>query len=136
MREVLWIVIGALTAYIAWQLWRAWSLRRAGAADGSSPFRAAFDASALRQEIDMLREELAQQRATLVALSQTHDALREQIESLGTHQGVSPEYNEALVCARRGLDAEAIAERCGISVAEAELVRSLAERQGRADDAR
>lgn len=135
MREVLWIVIGALTAYIAWQLWRAWSLRRAGAADGS-PFRTAFDASALRQEIDALREELAQQRATLIALSQTHDALREQIESLGTTQGVSPEYNEALVCARRGLDAEAIAERCGISVAEAELVRSLAERQGKADDAR
>lgn len=132
MREILWIVIGALVAYIVWQLWRAASLREPEQdvqPVSETGFQAALDVSALRQEIDVLHEELAQQRSALIALSQSNDSLREQVEVLGATQGVSPEYNEALVCARRGLDADSIAERCSISVAEAELIRSLAERQ-------
>lgn len=132
MREVLWVAIGALSAYVVYQLWRAFALSRG--TSGQVPFQAALDASALRHEIDGLRDELSLQRATVVTLSQSLDLLREQVESIGVAQGISPEYNEALVCARRGLDVEAIAERCGISVAEAELVRSLAERQGNADE--
>jgi hypothetical protein len=132
VRELLWVLIGALTVYVLHQLWRYARLRRE--AGGEVPFQATLDATSLRHEIDALREDLAQQRATLVALSQSLDGLKEQIESVSVAQGISPEYNEALVCARRGLDVEAIAERCGISVAEAELVRSLAERQGDADE--
>lgn len=132
MREVLWVLIGALSGYVLYQLWRYVVLRREPGAD--VPFQAALDASSLRHEIDALREDLAHQRSTLVALSQALDGLKEQIESVSVAQGISPEYNEALVCARRGLGVEAIAERCGISVAEAELVRSLAERQGESDD--
>lgn len=58
----------------------------------------------LKQEIQQLRQDLADQRAA---------------------SRVSPQYGEAVALARRGLDANAIAERCGISVSEAELVRSL-----------
>lgn len=137
MRELVWVLIGALFIYMLYQLNRA-RLLRAGvsyydgydSADDPPPFEAALENSALRQEIDALREEVVQQREQMSALSRGIDALREQIESVSAAQGISPEYNEALVCARRGLDVEAIAERCGISVAEAELVRSMAERQG------
>ena len=81
-----------------------------------------------QREVDQLRSEVARQRDRVSTLERTLQALREQIESTQTMQGVSPEYNEALVCARRGLNVPAIAERCGISMAEAELVKSLAER--------
>lgn len=141
MREVLWVLIGVLFVYILYQLNRARVLR-AGVSfyDGyepeeeAPPFEAALDNSAWRQEVDVLREEVCDQRDALAALSQSVETLREQLESVSAAQGISPEYNEALVCARRGLGVEAIAERCGISVAEAELVRSMAERQG-GDDA-
>lgn len=143
MRELVWVLIGALFIYMLYQLNRA-RLLRAGVSyyDGYDSteeppaFEAALENSALRQEIDALRGEVAQQRDEMSALSRGIDALREQIESVSAAQGISPEYNEALVCARRGLDVEAIAERCGISVAEAELVRSMAERQGDDDAAR
>lgn len=137
VREILWIVIGALSAYIVWQLWRVKILRKAERTywdPPREPFQTTLDTSALRQEVAGLREELSQQRSALMALSQANDALQEQVTTLAAAQGVSPEYNEALVCARRGLDAGAIAERCSISVAEAELIRSLAERQGQADE--
>lgn len=87
-------------------------------------------------EIRQLRRELEQQGGALADLRRELDAIREQLRAhkepgeagIATH-GASPEYNEALVFARRGLDAEAIAERCGITVAEAELVQSLARSQ-------
>jgi hypothetical protein len=127
VRELLWVLIGVLSAYVAYQLWRYVVLRREPVAE--TPFQAALDFSSVRHEIDALREDLSRQRAALTGLSQGLEGLREQLESVTAAQGISPEYNEALVCARRGLDVEAIAERCGISVAEAELVRSLADRQ-------
>lgn len=139
MRELVWVLIGALFVYMVYQLNRARVLR-AGMSyydgyDDARPdeppaFEAALEQSTLRHELDALRDELTRQREDIGVLSSQLTALREQVESIGAAQGISPEYNEALVCARRGLDAEAIAERCGISVAEAELVRSMAERQG------
>lgn len=82
----------------------------------------------LRQEMAVMRAAADEQAARLAACEAALQAMKEQFEALLTAQSVSPEYNEALVFARRGLDVEAIAERCGISVAEAELVRSLARR--------
>lgn len=87
-------------------------------------------------EVRQLRRELEQQGSALAELRRELDEVREQLRTNreqvdadpGT-RGASPEYNEALVFARRGLDAETIAERCGITVAEAELVQSLARSQ-------
>ena len=89
----------------------------------------------LELELRQLRRELELQRSDTAALRQMVDELGRTVHALRTpaaapltppvRQG-SPEYDEALVYARRGLDVEAIAERCGITVAEAELVRSLA----------
>lgn len=54
------------------------------------------------------------------------ERLREDVERLKAARNVSPQYHDALSLAQQGLDADAVAERCGISVAEAELVCALA----------
>jgi hypothetical protein len=67
----------------------------------------------LQEEVALLRAEVAELNAALSSESRT-----------ASH--ASPQYEEAVGLARRGIDVQAIAERCGISVAEAELVRALA----------
>ena len=98
--------------------------------------RPAPDAFQHELEVRQLRRELEQQVGALAELRRELDELREQLRAHKEQadaglvtRGASPEYNEALVFARRGLDAETIAERCGITVAEAELVQSLARSQ-------
>lgn len=86
----------------------------------------------LRRDIVQLRTELDAQRRDIEKLVNDQGSMRGQIETSLASQGISPEYNEALVFARRGMDVDAIAERCGISLAEAELVHSLAQ-GGRTD---
>lgn len=81
----------------------------------------------LRSDVDRLQAELLDACERVSRLEAMVVALREHLDAAVATQGVSPEYDEALVFARRGLGVEAIAERCGISVAEAELVRSLAQ---------
>lgn len=100
------------------------------------------EAFQLELELKQLRRELEQQRAEMAALRERLDATeaalhvqKENVEASLARQGVSPEYNEALLYAQRGLDVELIAERCGITVAEAQLVRSLARREAGLDDA-
>lgn len=99
------------------------------------PAAAGPDAFQLELELQRLRREVAGLRAALDVQQQEigglHDSLRSlqaQRETSLVSQNASPEYSEALVFARRGLPVEAIAERCGITVAEAELVRALAAR--------
>lgn len=76
--------------------------------------------------------EMRQTRVLLDELRMRHEALQSELAEikeamleLKAASQVSPLYSEAVSLARRGYDASAIAERCGISVAEAELVRSL-----------
>jgi len=95
--------------------------------DADEGFRATLQARNMNQVLERLDEKLAAQQARIAELEAALGSLRGQLDTTGVVQGISPEYNEALVFARRGLDVGAIAERCGISVAEAELVRSLAQ---------
>lgn len=101
----------------------------------AAPPAAAPDAFQLELELQRLRREVAALRAALDVQQQEIGGLHDSLRSLQTQnerslvsQNASPEYSEALVFARRGLPVEAIAERCGITVAEAELVRALAAR--------
>lgn len=52
-------------------------------------------------------------------------ALKEKVSLLEAARNVSPQYGEAVALAQQGLAAQQIAERCGISVSEAEMVRAL-----------
>lgn len=86
--------------------------------------------------------EMRQMRTRFDELQRLYDALQQEIATLRGEiaelraaSQVSPIYGEAVTLARRGYDAQVIAEHCGISVAEAELVRSLsAEQQEGGDD--
>ncbi len=51
--------------------------------------------------------------------------LRKEVAELRASRNVSPHYAEALGLAQRGLSAQEIADRMGISLAEAELVYAL-----------
>ncbi|AUL98842.1 hypothetical protein B4966_00655 [Rhodocyclaceae bacterium] len=110
----------------------------AAAASAADPqvFQQTLELQQLRTELTRLQAQQLAQQAEMAALKDALNALREQFEANLAGQGVSPEYNEALVLARRGLEAEAIAERCGISVAEAELVRALNRAGGSAQEER
>jgi uncharacterized protein DUF2802 len=140
-QELVWIVVGLLALYVVMQLGRLQGLRRARrGASGGDPAPAAPPASAfgmelevqqLRREVTLLREELENAGAAWAESAARLEAellhLRDGVEGMQAERSVSPHYGEALVLARRGLAAETIAERCGISVAEAALVCSLAQ---------
>ncbi|MCK6390529.1 MAG: DUF2802 domain-containing protein [Azonexus sp.] len=69
----------------------------------------------LREEVDMLRSELAALR----------EDMHQELAHLRASQTVSPIYGDAMQMASAGYDAAMIAERCGIARAEAELVVAL-----------
>lgn len=98
-------------------------------------FAALLDESRERQvpvktaEIQALREEVASLRQTLADMQDEMDRLK-------AAQSVSPLYNEAVGLAQHGIDAEGIAARCGISIAEAQLVAALASHQERDETTR
>lgn len=96
---------------------------------GQDAFQLELELQRLRREVAGLRAALDVQQQEIGGLHEAMGQLRLQLDGGLAAQNASPEYSEALVFARRGLPVEAIAERCGITVAEAELVRALAARQ-------
>lgn len=97
------------------------------------------DVAQLRTESDFLRRELALTRREMEKLGDTlrdelgneiRDAQQASRERVEYARPVSPQHSEAMLLATRGMDAAKIAEHCGISVAEAELVCALARAEG------
>lgn len=76
--------------------------------------------STLETELQQLRSEVA--------------VLREELKLLKAARRVSPQYNEAMMLAQRGADPQGIAEQCGISVGEAELVLALSRNKQEYED--
>ena len=94
-------------------------------------FQLELEARHLRREVSELRALVSRQHAEIDALQLEIAGLRTQLEDAGAGgSGVSPEYSESLHLAEQGMAAEDIAARCGITVAEAELVLSLARTGG------
>ena len=87
----------------------------------------------LRLEISTLREMVeAQQKEAESLRADAECSVAARIEAMTSitaqESDMSPEYDEALALARRGVMADVIASRCGITRAEADLVASLAAR--------
>ncbi|MBS1141694.1 MAG: hypothetical protein H6R13_3147 [Proteobacteria bacterium] len=82
----------------------------------------------LEQDLAQLREEVDAMRGELAAL---RDDMLHELAHLRASQTVSPIYGDAMQMAVSGYDPAAIAERCGIARAEAELVVALAKSQER-----
>ncbi|MCX7170695.1 MAG: DUF2802 domain-containing protein [Proteobacteria bacterium] len=60
--------------------------------------------------------------------------LKENMAQLKAARRVSPQYNEAMQLAQRGMAARDIADECGISLGEAELVLSLSRNKQEYED--
>lgn len=82
----------------------------------------------LEQEVAQLRDEVDAIRGELAALRRD---MQQEMAHVRASQTVSPIYGDAMQLAVSGYDAAAIAERCGIARAEAELVVALAQSQER-----
>jgi len=80
------------------------------------------DAEGLEAEVLLLRDEVDALRSELAALRRE---LQAEIAQRRAPQAVSPLYNDAMQMATAGHNAATIAERCGISRAEADLVVAL-----------
>lgn len=97
------------------------------AAPVAGGFEAALELRQLRQMLDAQRVENDALRDDLETLRAEVGQLRQRLENMPrTPVHVAPQYGEAVGLARSGLDSLTIAERCGISVSEAQLVRALA----------
>lgn len=144
MREVVWVIIVVLALYALYQLYLVSRMgmprlqreepESASSTDveGAKPapaqpemFQIQLELQQLRRDVAQLRADQDERRREAGELEERVSALKTQLDQALLAPGVAPEYSEALVFARRGLDVDAIAERCGISVSEAELVRSL-----------
>lgn len=77
----------------------------------ASPFAAQLAWTELEAEVGRLRAEVG--------------ALRQELAEVKVARRISPLYAEAAALAQRGFDARGVAEECGISVAEAELVLAM-----------
>lgn len=148
-RELIWVVVGLLFGYVGYQLYKVFMLGRArrGKTGGGTASREAaparpelfqveLEVQQLRRDLAQMRNDLTEQRNQVAELQRglaEANARLEQTQKERSELGaggpsISPEYGEALVFARRGFDVEAIAERCGITVAEAQLVCAIARR--------
>ena len=87
------------------------------------------DVAQLRTEQDFLRSELVALRLDLNEMQLAHDRAQAQPQAQYVRPE-SPQHSEAMLLAGRGIPASQIAEHCGISVAEAELVCALARAEG------
>lgn len=98
----------------------------------ASPPPPAFD---LQAELDALFDArlapLMQAIETRLDLIEDRlDGVGRRIETVNQLPPVAPQYSEALSLAARGYSAQDIAEQCGMSVGEAELVLNLAHSRG------
>ncbi len=85
----------------------------------------AFSADEVQVDLISVRRRLADLEEKHAELGALVESLQEALRELQAVRPVSSVYHDAVSLARRGFVAEAIAERCGISVAEAQLVAAL-----------
>lgn len=84
----------------------------------AAPFGVELDRSHRDMDLRQLRDEVARLHNEL-------GALRGEVAELKAARAVSPQYADAMALAQRGLTAQDLADRCGISLGEAELVWAL-----------
>ena len=88
--------------------------------------RVVAECSQLRDEVAIMRGELASIRIEMT----------KQLERMQATQNIAPIYGDAMQMAAAGYDAAAIAERCGVARAEADLVVALMRSQARSENMR
>jgi len=115
--EVLLVVVAVVAIYVGELLLFLRVSRRSPPAAASSAGNAAAPPDG--------RGQLVALQADLSRLQAQIDALRRDVDTLRKIQQSSGQYREAVDMAQQGAAPEAIAEDCGISRAEAELIAAL-----------
>jgi len=106
----------------------AGSAEQPGGGAEAEVFALQLENSRLRQEFQAQRDLVALQQQEITRLVEDVTALQDELDRIRVQPASSPEYSEALLLSSQGLNAEMIAARCGITLAEAELVLSLSRR--------
>ncbi len=139
MRELMWVLIGLLFVYMLYQLNRARVLRAESSyydgfeQDCEAPLEGTLEGSVWRQELEALRDQVAQQHDAILNLSLSVEDLRGQLESMTAGYGSPSGYDEAPMADARGPGVAAIAERWGLSGSEFGSERAKVERAGGED---
>jgi len=123
------VVLTVSWGYVMWRVARRAEQKGAGEAPAAAPKngRALADPAPLAA-IARLIEELETLRAEVQGLRDEIVDLRGQIVA----PPASAQYSEAMALAQRGADPDQIAEQCGISRGEAELVLALQQQKMKA----
>lgn len=138
--SVQWVIGGILVASIAWVVFevvRWWRVRQRMASpplpQSATPFGLDLTVKTLERRCEAMQHaldeharQLQQILDRLQRLEQSAAAEPAPAPSAVEPLAASPEYVEPMVLARRGLDAPAIAARCGITLGEAELLVAMA----------
>lgn len=109
-RELLIAVVAVLGVYVAEMLLIA-RLARTGFRPRRWGIEASDETAALRKEVGELRGLL--------------ETLRKEVDNLRSGRAAPSPYSQAIQLAQQGLDASAVAAKCGISRGEAELIIAL-----------
>lgn len=133
VREALILLAGLILGWLLSALFRRWrsvkgSTRQrtqatsAPAVPGTG--QEAVSATAFEQQLaeHLVRHDLERE---FLKLREDVVKLREEVKELRALRNISPQYAEALGLAQQGMSAQQIADRMGISLAEAELVHAL-----------
>lgn len=115
-KEAVFAVVVILAGFVGFALLRLIKPR------SPTPPAALMDDAPLRG----LQTELLGIRAQLDAVQGGLEALKSEVEQIKAARAVSPQYNDALALAQKGMRPQDIAEACGISIGEADLVCALA----------
>lgn len=138
--SVQWVIGGILVASIAWVVFevvRWWRVRQRMASpplpQSAAPFGLDLTVKTLERRCEAMQHALDEHARQL---QQILDRLQRLEQSAAAEPApapspveplaASPEYVVPMVLARRGLDAPAIAARCGITLGEAELLVAMA----------
>jgi hypothetical protein len=118
-REAALLAVVVVAGYLGYALMRLSQLKAQSSTPSAAPQQAQPASSFGEQQfIRGVQAELEQMHAEIAAL-------REELGKLKTARMMSPQYADAVTLAEQGADARSIAERCSISVGEAELVLAL-----------
>lgn len=135
-REALVLVIAIIAVYLGYGLVRLLSIKsRHGkpspAASAEPPVTPppALETDTRAKTDFALQQFMAGVQGELDQLRDEITLLKDELAKLKLMRGAAPQYSEAMQLAQADLSPEMIANRCGISVGEAELVISLM-RQG------
>ena len=151
MTAFVMVVMAVSLAWLLVEGWRWWRAGQALAAHAGNPFAIHLETRAWQQEIQQLRVVIATQQQQIAALQAEIEAIkgaageaashtdvprtsnvspaadaRAELGSTTASANVSPEYAEPLALARRGAEPEELVKRCGVSLAEAQLIWALA----------